>query len=138
MDNFRPYTETTVDGVIDAGQMLDISESTMAFRNTIDDSIVLAFHNVITKFYQVLSDYIIEVTLSDDEYDEYVQQPKKYCYDMYGTPELAYSLLYINDMPSVTDFKRRKIKIFTDDIMDIIVELMSLNEEDLEKGHSDI
>ena len=138
MDKFRPYTETTVDSVIEAGQMLDISESTMAFHNTIDDSIVLAYHNVITKFYRVLSDHIIEVTLSDDEYDEYVQQPKKYCYDMYGTPELAYSLLYINDMPSVTDFKRRKIKIFTDDIMDIIVELMSLNEEDLEKDQSDI
>ena len=138
MDKFRPYTETTVDNVIEAGQTLDISESTMAFRNTIDNSIVLAYHNVITKFYRVLSDHIIEVTLSDDEYDEYVQQPKKYCYDMYGTPELAYSLLYINDMPSVTDFKRRKIKIFTDDIMDIIVELMSLNEEDLEKDQNNI
>ena len=133
MEEFRPYKETTVDGFIDAGENLDISESTMSFKNVIDDSVVLAYHNVITKFYRVLSSFIVEITLSDEEFDRYIQQPKKYCYEMYGTPELAYSLLYINDMPSVTDFKRKKIKVFTDDIMDAIVELMSLNEEDLEK-----
>ena len=136
MDDFRPYKETNVDSVIDAGKELDISESTMSFRNVIDDSVVLAYHNVITKFYRVLSSFIVEITLSDEEFDRYIQQPKKYCYEMYGTPELAYSLLYINDMPSVTDFKRKKIKVFTDDIMDVIVELMSLNEEDLEKETS--
>ena len=136
MEEFSPYKETTVDGFIDAGENLDISESTMSFKNVIDDSIVLAYHNVITKFYQVLSSFITEVTLSDEEFDRYVQQPKKYCYEMYGTPELAYSLLYINDMPSITDFKRKKIKVFTDDIMDAIVELMSLNEDDLEKRAS--
>lgn len=138
MDKFRPYEETTVDSVIEAGQTLDISESTMAFHNTIDDSIVISYHNVITKFYRIISDHIIDITLSDEEYEEYIQQPKKYCYDVYGTPELAYSLLYINDMPSITDFKRKKIKVFTDDIMDIIVELMSLNEDDLQKETSNL
>ena len=133
MNDFRPYNEANVDSVMAAGKELDISESTMSFRNVIDDSVVLAYHNVITKFYRVLSSFIVEITLSDEESDRYIQQPKKYCYEMYGTPELAYSLLYINDMPSVTDFKRKKIKVFTDDIMDAIVELMSLNEEDLEK-----
>ena len=57
---------------------------------------------------------------------------------MYNTPELASSLLYINNMISITEFTKKTINIFTEDIMDIINELMSLNEDDLKQNKVDI
>ena len=135
---FQPYEETSVDMYIDTGKILDISESTIAFKSKVDDKIIIPYHNVITKFYKVLKDYIVDVTLSDEELHRYYQQPKLFCYDTYGTPELTYSLLYINNMPSITEFKKKKIKVFTDDILDIVNELMALNEEDLKNNSDDV
>lgn len=134
--NFKPYRTSTVDAYIDEGKRLDVSEETIAYKAKIDDAVIIPYHNVITKYYRAINRYIIETVLSEEDYQKYYQQPKLYCHDMYGTPELAYSLLFINSMASVMDFKKRKIKIFADNILEILNELMALNEEDMIKNRA--
>ena len=131
---FKPYTMNTVDAVISAGKALKISESTLAFKSVIDEEVVVSYYNVITKYLDVIKPFLREVELSDDELLMYKFKPNLYCFDLYGTPELASSLLYVNNMVSVTDFKKKKIKRFSSNIMDIINELLSLNEYELKKN----
>ena len=135
---FEPYTVTSVDRFIEEGLDLDVSESKLAFKERIEGEIVIPFNNIITKNINVLSDYITPYEMDDDEYQRYKYQPKLFSYEIYGTPELASSILFINNMTSLTDFTKKNINIFTENIMDAINELMSLNEEDLKQNRVNI
>lgn len=136
MTGFTPYEQTTIDAVIETGLNLSVSEDTMAFKELINDEVLFAYDNVITRYRDILTDYIIYIDLTDDDYQRYKYQPQLFCYDYYGTPELASSILYINNMVSRTEFTKQSFMIFNDDIMDIIQELMSLNEADLETNRA--
>lgn len=137
-EEYKPYTTFSVDAEIEAGKDLYISEDTLSYKekisieNSSEDNIIIRFHNVITQHVDALKDYISDLELDDDEYYNYLYQPKLFCFEAYGTPELATSLLYINNMTSATEFNKKKIKVFTTDIIDIINELFSILEEDLQ------
>lgn len=133
-NRFKPYDQVDVESVISSGKLLGISESSMAFKTLIDDEIAIPYYNVITKFYPIIKKYIEEVSLTEDDFFKYKCRPNYYCYVQYGTPELASSLLYINNMDSATKFKNTKFKRFKNNIMSVINELMSLNEKDLRKN----
>lgn len=134
---FKPFETTTIDGQIEAGKNLSISESSLAFKTVVNNEVALVFHNVITKYYNVVQHYLTEVTLTETEMLRYKCKPNLYCYDLYGTPELATSLLYVNNMVSVTEFKKYTFYKFNDNIMKIVHELMTLNEVDLKKNRID-
>ena len=134
MTKFKPYQQTTINGFIETGKLLSISESSMAFKTVIDNEIAITFQNVITKNYQAIKPYIEEVTMTEDAFMAYKNKPNMYCHDIYGTPELASSLLYINNMTSITEFTKPKFKRFKTSIMSIVNELMTLNEKDLKKN----
>ena len=136
LSEFKPYDQTTITGYITQGKLLKVSESAMSFKEVIDDEIVVQYHNIMTKNVDILRPYIMEFEMTDEELQRYKHQPGLYCYEAYGTPELASSLMYINNMVSRADFKKKKIKTFTTNIMDIIKELMSLNERDLKNNRA--
>ena len=130
-NTFKPYAETTITGVIREGKKLNISESSMAFKDVIDDEIAVIYNNVITRYMDTLKPYITTIDLTEDQLYKYKYRPNLFCYEIYGTPELASSLLYINNMPTLMNFNKTRIKVFSNNIMDIVKELMSLNERDL-------
>lgn len=131
---FKPYTLTTIDAVISAGKSLKISESSLAFKVIVDDEVAVSYYNVITKYLDVVKPFLRDTELTEEEMLKYKFKPNLYCYDMYGTPELASSLLYVNNMVSVVDFKKKKIKRFASNIMDIVNELLSLNDYELKRN----
>lgn len=136
ISEFKPFDQTTITGYITQGKLLSISESSMSFKEVVDDEIVVQYYNVMTKYADILKPYIMEFEMSEDEFQRYKHQPGLYCYEAYGTPELASSLLYINNMVSRADFKKKKIKTFTTNILDVVKELMSLNERDLKNNRA--
>lgn len=142
-EEYKPYATFSVDAEIEAGKELYISEDTLSYKEKIqlqdsDDAIIIRFHNIITQHIDALKEFITEVELDEDEYYEYLYQPKLFCFSVYGTPELTTSLLYINNMTSATEFNKRKIKAFTTNIVDVINELFSILEEDLEENRNTI
>lgn len=128
---FKPYKQNTITAVVNAGKGLTISESKIAFREKIDDEIIIRQDNVLTRYRRIIKPYLTTKELTDDEYIKYKCQPGLLCYDLYGTPELATSLLFFNNMSSVTEFTKRSITIFKPDILTVVNELMSLNNKDL-------
>lgn len=142
-EEYKPYATFSVDAEIEAGKDLYISEDTMSYKEKIpmqesEDSIIIRFHNIITQHIDALKDYITDLEFDDDEYYNYLYQPKLFCYEAYGTPELATSILYINNMTSATEFNKKKLKVFTTDIIDAINELFSILEEDLEDNRATV
>ena len=133
---YLPYQQTKVRDVVDTGNALDISEKTLSFRIPVEDTLIIPDHNILTKYYDVIKQFIVTYEMTNEEYQLYKYQPKKFCYDKYGTPELAYSLLYINNMISVIEFTKQKIKVFSSDILDVVNELFDILEDDLKTNRT--
>ena len=133
---FKPYGKTTINDFIVAQSNEAITEGSISFKEVINDDVAIKFHNVITKYIDTMRPFIVQYTFSDEEYDRYKCKPNLLCYEIYNTPELAYSLLYINNMLSVTEFTRKNIKMFTPDINDVLKELMTLNKTDIERNRA--
>lgn len=137
--DFPPYKETTLPGVIMTGKALQISQSTMSFKEVIPDEIgdrvVIPYYEVITKYHELVErEFTSTITMTDEDFYRYKYKPNLYCYETYGTPELTNALLYINNMPSVIDFTKQKLKVFNSNILSVVKELMTLNEQELKRN----
>ena len=97
-----------------------------------DGDIILTFETIVSKYMHVLKPFIVDLELTNDELFLYKFQPKRFCLDIYNTMELWSPLLYINNMVSITEFNRKKIKVFTPQILEVMDDLLALLETDLQ------
>lgn len=74
--------------------------------------------------YNILNDYIDElqeasvtIVMTQEEYLKYSYKPKLLAHDVYGSCELFFIILLINDMCSMKEFNRKKIKMFKPDVL---------------------
>ena len=49
--------------------------------------------------------------MTDDEYHKYKFKPKLLAYDLYGSVELYFTILFLNGTCNIKDFDRRVIKL---------------------------
>ena len=119
------------------------SDTTFCYNNL---SFIDQIDNIKYNIYNVASDYIDEIienycktiVLSDDELAKYKYRPKLLCYDIYGSQELYYLILILNDICSVKDFTKNKLILPTKDNMPVITKaIMNANRADIQKYNSD-
>lgn len=134
---FAPYDENKMDGYIKEGKRLSFSRATNLFR-TKTGNIVTPYQTIVCRYYDSLKPYIEVKTFTDEEFEKYKYQPRFLSYDLYGTPELWADILYINNMVSVTAFKKRTIKVFTPSIIDALIEIKLIIENDLKDNKKEI
>jgi len=73
---------------------------------------------------------ILKADLYDYEVpDEYLLKPEYVCNALYGTTDLWYLLLFVNDMKDSDDFTKKNIKIFRTSIVETINDIVN-NERD--------
>lgn len=127
---FPPYDRNKMDSYIEEGKRLSFSRANNLFR-TREGNVVTPYQTIVCRYYDSLKSYIEEKTFTDEEFERYRYNPRFLSYDLYGTPELWADLLYINNMVSVTSFKKRTIKVFTSGIIDALIEIKLIIENDL-------
>lgn len=124
---------STIKQVIEDGKTAPFSANTLHFKkiitNTSSDNFIILMNPIFDKYYELLKNYISEVNLTDEEYNKYIYKPKLLSLDIYGTTELYFLLLKINNMTSIIDFNKQNIKVFKKEIMTILNEIM-IHEED--------
>lgn len=134
---FAPDKCPTVPEWINAGKNLILSrDNTMMKVN--QSGTIYPYQSLTTRFGGALNRYIVDYKFDDDVWPDYMFQPKKFCKDYYGTPELWGDILYINHMTSATQFNRQNIKIFTESILDAIGELKAVYANDLTKNQLEV
>lgn len=102
---------------VEDAKALDISYRTLHPSAIIVDgqsgrNIQFPFSSLINKYKDFLHDIIIEFELSPEEQEIYMFNPKMLSEDLYGTTELWDTLLILNNVTSVTEFKPVKVKIY--------------------------
>lgn len=70
------------------------------------------FSSIINKYKDFLYNIIQTIELSEEEQDYYQFKPKMLSEDLYGTTELWDTILILNDVVSVSEFKPKKLKLY--------------------------
>lgn len=135
--DFSPDAIHQLDEWIEEGKDLSISHSSLCLKIR-DNDVIVPYQSLICRYYYAILPFTHEITLSDKNYLRYKNNPKLLSQDLYDTPELWSSLLYINNIVSIADFKKKKLRVFSTDIMSKLEELLVLAEEDLTKNKLDI
>ncbi len=86
----------------------------------------------IFKFYRdVVLGNCTEVDLGDALERLYLYRPKYLSLALYGTIDLWYLLLYINNMTSCTEFNKKVIKIYNPNSMELLNKIIEIQKENL-------
>lgn len=135
--NNSPYDAFNLDSEVANAKGIELSHGNMQFK-TNTNGVITPYQTIIGRFHNILTPYIIDYTLSDNDYRKYYQKPKLLCSDLYGTPELWSGILYINNMVSVANFTKQKIKIFNQGILSAIEEIMTIYRDDIDSNKAEV
>ena len=79
--------------------------------------ILYAEHNVIYDYEEEFKRLAETVEMTDSEFNKYKYKPKLLAYDLYGSTEFFFAILFINGMYSIKDFDKRNIKLIRKSVM---------------------
>jgi hypothetical protein len=127
-------TTDTIEGLIAHGKAEEFANSKFYFKKVVTpdkgDSFVMNVTSIIDKYYDIIiRDYTETYNMTDTQYRQYRYNPKRLSYDYFGTVELWAIILRINNMPSVVDFNKQSIVMFTDAFTDILSEILALEND---------
>ena len=104
------------------------------FEKSIDGKSVLLSYNILNDYCKEIFGFIIPITLTDEEFQKYQYQPKKLAYDLYGSTEYYYMILFINSMTNIKEFNRRRINLMrAKDMSNVLSAIYSSESEYIER-----
>ena len=104
------------------------------FEKSIDGKSVLLSYNILNDYRKEIFDFIIPITLTNEEFQKYQYQPKKLAYDLYGSTEYDYMILFINSMTNIKEFNRRRINLMrAKDMSNVLSAIYSSESEYIER-----
>lgn len=119
---------STIQSIIDDGKELKITGNDLHFKhvvtNTKGEKYVVLMNALFEKYYSLMLDHSTLVELTDEEYHKYRYKPRVMSTDLYGTPELHFLLLRVNHLVSVTEFDLKIMRVFEQDIVGILNEII--------------
>lgn len=104
------------------------------FEKSIDGKSVLLSYNILNDYRKEIFDFVIPITLTNEEFQKYQYQPKKLAYDLYGSTEYYYMILFINSMTNIKEFNRRRINLMrAKDMSNVLSAIYSSESEYIER-----
>ena len=112
----------TVEDFIELGKDIDDIQyyKFSILAKAVDDAvnpILYAEHNVIYDYEEEFKKLAEQVVMTDSEYQKYKFRPKLLAYDLYGSTELFFSILFLNGMYNIKDFTRKSLKLIRKEYM---------------------
>lgn len=106
----------TVEDFIELGKDIDdIQYSKFAILSKASSNVVNPLiypeHNVIYDYEEEFKRLSLNVEMTDSEFNKYRFKPKLLAYDLYGSTELYFSILFTNGICNIKEFNRKNIKL---------------------------
>lgn len=100
------------------------------FEKSIDGKGLLLTYNVLNDYIDEILDYVIDVRLTNKEFIKYQYNPKSLAYDLYGSTEYYYIILFLNGMTNIKEFNKHKLKLIRPNILASILSAIYTSESD--------
>ena len=86
--------------IIEYGKRASLTTDDLSLKtivtNSLDEKFVVNMNCLFEKYYELLTDYAVTVTLTEEEYFRYRFKPRLLSKDLYGTYNLHFLLLKLN------------------------------------------
>lgn len=122
-------TTTTIEDFIEAGKDVTITYYNLSILQQVDN-IQYSTENVLYDYMDELSKMAVNVVMTDNEYNKYCYKPKLLSYDVYGSTELYFVILALNNMCDIKDFNIKKLKLINKDVLLQTLEYIYNKEQD--------
>ena len=100
----------TIEEFIAEGSSTEISYDKLSIFENVD-GLYLVTHNVLDDYKKEIYQCCRTIVLSTSEMNKYRYKPKLLAYDIYGSVQLDFIILLLNDMIDPKDFDRKKLKL---------------------------
>lgn len=94
-----------------------------------EDKIEIPYISILSKYRHFLDNIRIKVAFDDVLARKYLYKPKSLSYDLYGTTELWFELLRLNNWSSISEFKPKSIYVYDKNkLKDMLNEILILEK----------
>lgn len=125
--------KSTIQSIINEGKETKLTTHDLSYKKVISNSIggkfIVNMSNIFDRYYDILKDHVVIAELSEADYLKYRFKPKVLSQDLYGTKELHFLLLRLNNITSVTQFDFREVKVFTKSVIKLLNEIVILEND---------
>jgi len=129
----NPDITYTLNEFINSKPISEITYDLLSIYQLIGDTYLIT-HNVLNDYRKELFSLAKTVILDDDQYIKYEQSPAILAHDIYGSTELDYIILFLNNICDMKDFTKKRIKLLSDVVLaEVLSDIYKSNQDILTK-----
>lgn len=100
--------------------------------------IIINDMEIFDEYLEELSSKCRYIQMDDAKLNYFKYNPKLFSYEIYGTTELWFLILQLNEMHTCAEFDRNTLKLFPTSIVDIILDIFELEKNSINQNSYEI
>ena len=106
-----------------------------------DLHVIMNYQSIMDRYVQYIRDYLTEIELSQEEIRKYRYNPKRLSFNLYGTTSYWWSIIFANQIHSLTEFdfsRDNVIKVFTREGISAFSTVLSVDKTFISENQSEV
>lgn len=106
-----------------------------------DLHVIMNYQSIMDRYVQYIRDYLTEIELSQEEMRKYRYNPKRLSFNLYGTTSYWWSIIFANQIHSLTEFdfsRDNVIKVFTREGISAFSTVLSVDKTFISENQSEV
>lgn len=134
----------TIDQFIQTEQNKSVKYPNYYYQKVISEDdlhVIMNYQSIMDRYVQYIRDYITEIELSQEEMRKYRYNPKRLSFNLYGTTSYWWSIIFANQIHSLTEFDFSRdniIKVFTREGISAFSTVLSVDKTFISENQSEV
>lgn len=134
----------TIDQFIQTEQNKSVKYPNYYYQKVISEAdlhVIMNYQSIMDRYVQYIRDYITEIELSQEEMRKYRYNPKRLSFNLYGTTSYWWSIIFANQIHSLTEFdfsRDNVIKVFTREGISAFSTVLSVDKTFISENQSEV
>lgn len=134
----------TIDQFIQTEQNKSVKYPNYYYQKIISEDdlhVIMNYQSIMDRYVQYIRDYITEIELSQEEMRKYRYNPKRLSFNLYGTTSYWWSIIFANQIHSLTEFdfsRDNVIKVFTREGISAFSTVLSVDKTFISENQSEV
>lgn len=134
----------TIDQFIQNEQNKSVKYPNYYYQKVISEDdlhVIMNYQSIMDRYVQYIRDYITEIELSQEEMRKYRYNPKRLSFNLYGTTSYWWSIIFANQIHSLTEFdfsRDNVIKVFTREGISAFSTVLSVDKTFISENQSEV
>ena len=134
----------TIDQFIQTEQNKSVKYPYYYYQKVISEDdlhVIMNYQSIMDRYVQYIRDYITEIELSQEEMRKYRYNPKRLSFNLYGTTSYWWSIIFANQIHSLTEFdfsRDNVIKVFTREGISAFSTVLSVDKTFISENQSEV